>query len=162
MVAALSRKKKSLAAHHGPLSQAVEQFQGASQALAEAIDRDAASFESALAARRLPQQTPEEQRMRDDAIQHALAGAVEVPLGVARRAADLFEKLGQLELISSPSMLSDVRVARLMAAAAVQGALENVAINLESVRDTHLADRVRSESQQLVSRVAGSPAIAHR
>jgi formiminotetrahydrofolate cyclodeaminase len=59
-------------------------------------------------------------------------------------------------------MLSDIRVARLMAAAAVHGALENVAINLESVRDTNLADRVRSESQRLASRVAGSPVIADR
>ncbi len=36
-------------------------------------------------------------------------------------------------------MLSDIRVGRLMAAAAVQGALDNVAINLESITDAAFA-----------------------
>ena len=41
--------------------------------------------------------------------------------------------------MASPSMLSDIRVGRLMAAAAVRGALENVAINLESITDAGFA-----------------------
>ena len=57
-------------------------------------------------------------------------GAVNVPLEIARQAAEVFEKLGQLEPMAGPSMLSDVRVGRMMAATAVRGALENVAINL--------------------------------
>jgi glutamate formiminotransferase/formiminotetrahydrofolate cyclodeaminase len=162
MVAALSRKRKSLAAYDEPLSEAVVEFHAASRALAGAMDRDAASFEAVLAAHKLPQQTPQEQRQRDDAIQSALASAVEVPLEIARRAAEIFEKLGQLEPISSPSMLSDIRVGRLMAAAAVRGALENVTINLESVTDSHLLGRARLESQSLASRVAESPVIAGR
>ena len=36
-------------------------------------------------------------------------------------------------------MFSDIRVGRLMAAAAVRGALENVAINLESITDSEFA-----------------------
>ncbi len=35
---------------------------------------------------------------------------------VARAAAEIYERLGQLEAIASPSMLSDLRVGRLMAA----------------------------------------------
>jgi glutamate formiminotransferase / formiminotetrahydrofolate cyclodeaminase len=162
MVAALSRKKKSLAAYEQPLSEAIAEFHAASRTLAGAIDHDAASFEAVMAARRLPQQTPQEQRQRDDAIQSALASAVEVPLGIARRAAEIFEKLGQLELLASPSMLSDIRVGRLMAAAAVRGALENVTINLESVTDSQLVSRARLECQALASRVAESPVIAGR
>ena len=62
-----------------------------------------------------------------------------MPLEVARQASQLFDRLGQLEPISSPSMLSDIRVGRLMASAAVRGALKNVAINLESMTDTSFA-----------------------
>jgi len=162
MVAGLSRKKKSQAAHVEQLSEAIAEFQAASRELAEAIDRDAASFESVMAAYKLPQGNPEEQRRREGAIQQALQGAAQVPLEVARGAAEIFDRLGQLESISSPSMLSDIRVGRLMAAAGVRGALENVAINLESITDAAFAERMRAESASLLARVAESPVGAGR
>jgi glutamate formiminotransferase / formiminotetrahydrofolate cyclodeaminase len=162
MVAGLSRKKKSQAAYVEPLGEAVAEFQAISHTLAAAIDRDAASFESVIAAYKLPQGNPEEQRRRDEAIQHALQGAAKVPLEVARNAADIFERLGQLEPISSPSMLSDIRVGRLMAAAGVRGALENVAINLESITDAAFAAQMRSESASLLARVGESTVGAGR
>jgi formiminotetrahydrofolate cyclodeaminase len=162
MVAGLSRKKKSQAAYVESLSEAVAEFHAASSALAEAIDRDATSFESVMAAYKLPQETPDEKRQREDAIQQALQGAAKVPLEVASKAVEIFERLGQLEHMSSPSMLSDIRVGRLMAAAAVRGALENVAINLESITDAGFAGRMRSESASLLARVAESTVGASR
>jgi len=162
MVAGLSRKKKAQAAYVEQLSDAVAAFQAASKDLAAAIDRDAASFENVMAAYKLPQSSAGEQQERDEAIQRALKGAAEVPLTVARTAAEIFERLGQLERISSPSMLSDIRVGRLMAAAAVRGALENVAINLESITDAAFSRRMRSESAAFVARVSETPVAAGR
>jgi glutamate formiminotransferase / formiminotetrahydrofolate cyclodeaminase len=162
MVAGLSRKKKSQALHFDQLSDALSEFQAASRSLAEAIDRDSASFEQVMAAYKLPKETSEQERIRDAAIQKALHGAAEVPLEVARKATDVFERLGQLEPISASSMYSDIRVGRLMAAAAVRGALENVAINLESITDSAFADRLRSESAALAARVTDSPAHVGR
>jgi len=160
MVAGLSRKKKSLAAYAAPLEDALASFRAASQQLSQAIDRDAASYESVLVAHRLPRETTEEQKDRDRAIQQAFKGAVEAPFEIARKAAEVFEKLGQLEPMSAPSMVSDVRVGRMMAATAVRGALENVRINLESVADTAFAARARSESASLAARIAETPAAA--
>jgi glutamate formiminotransferase / formiminotetrahydrofolate cyclodeaminase len=162
MVAGLSRKKKSQAAFGEPLSEAAAQFHAAARALAEAIDRDAASFDSVMAAYKLPRGTPEEQQRRDTAIEQALQGAAAVPLEVARRTADIFDGLGQLETMASPSMKSDIRVGRLMAAAAVRGALENVAINLESITDAGFASRTRAEAAALASRVSESAVSAGR
>ena len=130
--------------------------------LAEAIDRDAASFESVMAAYKMPQGSPEEQALRETAIQRALQGAAQVPLEVARGSADIVERLGQLEGLSSPSMLSDIRVGRLMAAAGVRGALENVSINLESITDGSFNGRMRAESEALLARVSESPVNASR
>jgi glutamate formiminotransferase len=162
MVAGLSRTKKSGATHKEELDEAVKGFDAVSRRLASAIDRDAESFQAVLAAYQLPNSTPEETRRRHKAIQDALVRAIEVPLETAREAAQLFERLGQLEPLSSPSMLSDVRVARLMATAAVRGALENVAINLESVRDASVGERVRSECRSLTLRITESPVEADR
>ena len=157
MVAGLSRKKKSQAAHVDQLSDALAEFQAAGRALSEAIDRDAASFSHVMAAYKLPKDTSELETQRDAAIQQALHGAASVPLEVAREAAEVFDCLGQLEALSSPSMYSDIRVGRLMAAAAVRGALENVAINLESITDNEFASKLRAESATLATRVAESP-----
>jgi glutamate formiminotransferase / formiminotetrahydrofolate cyclodeaminase len=154
MVAGLSRAKKSLAAHSDALAKALAHFETTSQSLAEAMDRDAAAFGAVIAAHRLPKQTPEEIRRRELATQQAISGAVEVPLEIARQAARVFEQLGQLESMSGPSMLSDVRVGRLMAATAVRGALENVATNLESSTDPAFKKRAREESESLLSRIA--------
>jgi glutamate formiminotransferase len=153
MVADISRKKKSLAAYAKPLSDTADELRKASQALAEGIDRDAVSYESVLTAHRLPRGTPDEQVRRNQAIQQALMAAVEAPLEIARKAAMVFDKLGQLEPMAGPSMLSDVRVGRMMAATAVRGALENVGTNLESVTDAAFDSRVRSEALSLGSRV---------
>jgi glutamate formiminotransferase / formiminotetrahydrofolate cyclodeaminase len=160
MVAGISRKKKSQAAFAEALTEALAEFLTASKLLAESVDRDAASFELVLAAQKLPKETPEERQRRDESIQAALVKAVEVPLEIARKAAEVFERLGQLEALSSPSMLSDIRVGRLMAIAAVRGAIENVDINLAAVTDTAFDAHIRSETREIVARVAENPVAA--
>jgi glutamate formiminotransferase / formiminotetrahydrofolate cyclodeaminase len=160
MVAGLSRKKKSLAAQAAPLDAALANFRAASQELSESIDLDASSYESVLAAHRLPRETREEQERRDRAIQRAFEGAVEAPLEIARKAAKVFEALGQLQPMSAASMVSDVRVGRMMAATAVRGALENVRINLESVIDPAFAAKARSEAGSLEARVSANSVTA--
>lgn len=162
MVAGLSRKKKSQAAFVEQLSNALAEFNAATRFFAEAIDRDAASFEAVMRAYKLPKDSSELERAREDAIQKALEHAAEVPLEVARRAADTYEKLGQLEPMASPSMLSDIRVGRLMAGSAVRGALENVAINLESIADASFAGKVRPECERLAGRISEGAVTASR
>ena len=160
MVAGVSRQKKSQAAYVEQLTAALAELRSAADVLAEAIDRDANAYEAVMAAFRLPKSTPAEISARTAAIQHATKGAAEVPLQVAAAAAALFELLGQLESFSSASMISDLRVGRLMAAAAARGALENVAINLESITDAEYAAAMREKAAGIEMRMAGSPVAA--
>ncbi len=79
---------------------------------------------------------------------------------VAEAAVELYGRLGQLEAIAAPSMLSDLRVGRLMAAAAARGALENVAINLESIADAGYVSVMQARAAALEARLASSPVTA--
>jgi glutamate formiminotransferase len=160
MVAGLSRKKKSQAAFVDQLSAAIDELRTAAAGLAIAIDRDAASYDAVLAAFKLPKESPAEQAKRAEAIQQATKGAAEVPMQVAEAASAVYERLAQLESISGAVMISDLRVGRLMAAAAVRGALENVAINLESLADAGYAARMKAKSAELEARLAESPVTA--
>lgn len=154
MVSGLSNRRKPQGSHAAHLERIADEFQRAARGLPEMIDRDAAAFAAVITARKLRHATAAETHARDNAIQQALQGAVEVPLEVARRSADIFERLGQLEQMSSPSMLSDVRVARLMASAAVRGALENVEINLDGINNLGFAERARSDARTIAARVS--------
>jgi len=157
MVAALSRKKKSQAAYVERLSEAVAELRQSATALAEAMDRDAAAYDAVLAAHRLPQGAPEERAQRDQAIQEATRRAAEVPLEVAGAALVLYERLGQLEAMASPSMRSDLGVGRLLAAAAVRGALANVAINLQTIADAGYVASMKARIATLEASLAESP-----
>src|SRR6266404_1654434 len=119
MVAGLSRKKKSQAMHVDKLSEHLEAMRKEADALTAAIDRDATSYDAARAER----------------IQSATKGAADVPLKVAEQAVALCARLGQLQAIAAASMKSDLQVARLMAEAGARGAIANVEINLDGIKD---------------------------
>jgi glutamate formiminotransferase / formiminotetrahydrofolate cyclodeaminase len=154
MVAGLSRKKKSQAAHFEALSTALDELRRDTDMLLEAIDQDAASYDSVLAAFKLPQADPAEEKLRKEAIESATRGAAEVPMKVAEAAAVLHKRLSELELISAPAMRSDLRVARLMAAAGARGALENVEINLESLTDSAYVQAMRARVKSVQALLA--------
>ncbi|MBZ5529032.1 MAG: glutamate formimidoyltransferase [Acidobacteriia bacterium] len=154
MVAGLSRKKKSQAAHVDALSEALEAMRRAGEEFARAIDEDAASYDAVLAAYKLPQGDAAETRKRTAAVEAAMRGAAEVPLRVAQGAVALWERLGQLQAIAAASMSSDLKVARLMAAAGAQGAMENVEINIASLADKAYAAGLHEKISALRKRLA--------
>lgn len=160
MVAGLSIQRKSQAAYAARLERILDELRSVASELPDSIDRDAAAFEAVLAARKMPRDSEQDRQARDRATRDALRQAVAIPLEIARRSARIFEILGQLQEISSPSMLSDVHVGRLMASAAARAALENVEINLAGIEDQAFAERSRSDARSIVARVGGSPKSA--
>jgi glutamate formiminotransferase / formiminotetrahydrofolate cyclodeaminase len=160
MVAGLSRKKKSQAAHVDRLSEELDALRHETEELATAIDRDAASFDAVMAAFKLPQGNAEETKKRDEAIQAATKTATEVPLEVAGRTVAVFERLVQLEAIAAASMRSDLQVGQMMAAAGAEGALANVEINLDGIVDAAYAASVRGKVATLRERLDRAPRAA--
>src|SRR5712664_3524042 len=157
MVAGLSRKKKSQAMHVHKLSSALDELRRSADELRNAIDRDAESYDAVMAAFKLPQGNAEESRLREEAIQAATKGAAEVPMQVAEQSVALFERLGQLEAIAAASMKSDLQVAKLMAVAGARGALANVEINLDGIKDASYASSMRAKMTALRERLGDAP-----
>src|SRR5215470_3012167 len=157
MVAGLSRKKKSQAQFVAKLSEHVDALRREAEALTEAIDKDAASYDAVMAAYKLPQDDQMAIAKRDEQIQRTTIGASEVPLKVAERAVALFERLRQLETIAAASMRSDLKVARLMASAGAEGALANVEINLDGIKDAAYVAAKRHAVAVLRDRLRATP-----
>src|SRR5579863_4943316 len=154
MVAGLSRRKKSQAAFVDRLSAELDELRRVSAELTEAIDRDAASYDAVMAAFKLPQGNAAEIQQREEAVQNATRGATDVPLQVAERSVALFERLGQLASIAAASMKSDLEVAQLLASAGARGALANVEINLDGLRDAGYVGTVRQKIAALRERLS--------
>jgi formiminotetrahydrofolate cyclodeaminase len=159
MVAGLSRKKKSQATYVDQLSAALDEMRRAADELAEAIDRDASSYDAVMAAFKLSQGDAQETQQREEAIQKATKGASEVPLQVAERSVELYERLGQLDAIVAASMRSDLQVARLMAEAGARGAMANVEINLDGLTDAAYVAAMRMKLAALHARLGNAPRV---
>ncbi len=149
MVAGLSRRRKSQAQFVEPLSEMLDELRQFADKLVAAMDRDAEAYDAVMAAYRLPKSTPEEEQRREAAIQQATKHAAEVPLESAELGLAVYERLGQLETMIAASMLSDLRVGRIMAAAAVASALENVEINLQGIADAEYAAGMRKRAEAI-------------
>ena len=149
MVAGLTLSKEKYADVHD----AVRPIAGAARRtraeLLRLADKDSESYDRVLAARRLPKGSDDEREERSRSISAANRHAAEVPMQTAREAARLLAKIPTLAVKGNPNAASDAGAAALLLAAAVEGALLNVAINLEGAGDPAFADELRSESSKL-------------
>jgi glutamate formiminotransferase/formiminotetrahydrofolate cyclodeaminase len=154
MVAGLSRKKKSQILHVDKLSDQLEKLRETGETLTKAIDRDAKAYDAVMAAFKSPEDSAEAKKRREQEIEKATKAAAEVPMEVAELATALQERLVQLESMAAASMKSDLQVARLMAVAGAKGALANVEINLNGLKDTEYIAAMRKRVDELRNRLS--------
>ena len=140
MVAGMSRGKKAYLAHEALLSDAIRQLAPLREDLKAAIDADSESYNAVVKAYKQAKENPE---AGEAAIAAALKLATSVPLGVAEKAKEVARIAETLGPISNPNMKSDLTTANALARAAIEGALANVEINLESLKDEAFAADVK-------------------
>jgi glutamate formiminotransferase len=139
MVASRSRGKKAYVAYERELSEAIARLAELREELKAAIDGDAESFDAVLKAYKQAKDAVD----GDQIIARALAQATSVPLSVAEKAREVAVIADKLGPITNPNMKSDLTTAVALAQAAITGALANVDINLESLKETAFVSEVR-------------------
>ncbi len=109
--------------------------------------RDSQAFQAVQASHKLPRETKEQKRVRQEAIQRAIVRAARVPLANAEACKRLLDLCSQLRGRSNPSVASDLECARHLAQAGLSGCLANLEINLPLIKEeklgTELAERAR-------------------
>jgi glutamate formiminotransferase len=141
MVATMSRGKKAYAQYEHQLSEAISRLSQLGEELKAAIDADAESYKSVMDAYKKAKASA----AADELITSALKEATMVPLGVAERAREVGRIAEELRPITNPNMKSDLVTASALARAAIEGALANVEINLESLKDEKFTAKVRAQ-----------------
>ena len=142
MVAAMSRGKKAYLQYEKELSAAIARLAVLREELKASIDADAESFDSVMKAYKQAKGSAD----GDGIINAALRQATSVPLGVAERAREVVRIAESLKPITNPNMKSDLTTSIALARAAIEGALANVEINLESLKDEAFVAEVRNRA----------------
>ena len=147
MVASMSRGKKAYLQFERELSEAISRLSQLREELKASIDADAESYIFVMAAYKKSR----ESSAADGLIDSALKQATSVPLGVAERAREVLTISQALGPITNPNMKSDLTTAAALARAAIEGALANVEINLESLKDAEFITTTRAKAAKLKS-----------
>jgi formiminotetrahydrofolate cyclodeaminase len=147
MVAAMSRGKKAYLQHEAELSSSISRLSQLREELKAAVDADSASYDAVMKAYKQAKDSPD----ADSIIDAALKLATSVPLSVAERAREVWRQANKLGPITNPNMKSDLTTAKALAEAAVEGALANVEINLDSMKDAAWA----AETRRRAAAIAG-------
>jgi len=124
-----------VARNAGGMDEVAEEADDLRSAFQKLVDADAAAFEQVMVAFRMPKETPEQKAERSAAIQAGYKAAVEPPFEVCTHALRVLELAGVVAERGNPNAISDVGVAVLLAASALEGAAMNVEINLGSIKD---------------------------
>jgi glutamate formiminotransferase / formiminotetrahydrofolate cyclodeaminase len=147
MVASMSRAKKAYLQYESQLSEAIARLSQIREELKSAIDADAESYNLVMKAYKAAKESAD----GDAAIGAALKQATSVPLGVAEKVVEVAKIATTLKPISNPNMKSDLTTAIALAKAALEGALANVEINLDSLKDDAFVSETRQRAAALRS-----------
>jgi len=147
MVASMSRGKKAYLQYENDLSAAIARLTPLREELKFAIDEDTESYNAVMKAYKEAKTATD----GDAIIEAALKEATSVPLSVAQKSKEVMDLAKKLGPITNPNMKSDLTTAIALAQAAMQGALANVEINLEGIKDASFADETRKTAAALRS-----------
>jgi len=149
MVSSLTPSKKNYEATLEELNLLGLKLIEAKNILQLAIDKDANAFNDVIAALRLPKETKEEKINKEKAIELAYQKATLVPYETAKiisEALELLPRVAELGLINSAS---DIGVAAYLGEAGFEGAILNVLINFNNIKDDNFKKELSSNIDNL-------------
>jgi glutamate formiminotransferase / formiminotetrahydrofolate cyclodeaminase len=149
MVASLSIGKKKYAAHENELREAKRSAEALRRTLMSLARRDGEAFDAVMRARRAAPAAESPGGGPAVAVVEATLEAARVPLATAEACLEAVELAERVARMGNTNAASDAGVAGLLAAAAAEGALLNVQINLKSLPENADKDDIQSRLQRI-------------
>ncbi len=103
--------------------------------LTSLIDKDADAYNRVVKSFKLPKNTEKKKEKRQNEIQKSFTIAASVPLQTALQSFQIIDILKRIKDLLSKNVASDIEVAELLANAGLKGAIANVKINLDCIKD---------------------------
>lgn len=154
MVVNLSVGKKSYEALDEAIKQKfIEDFhnvEGLKKELAHLVDEDTAAFNKFMEAMKLPKDTDEQKKIREEKMQKASIYALQIPLKTAEKCLGILQNQEVIATYGNKNAVSDVGVGALMALSGLEGAVLNVKINLPGITDESIKNEASAKYVKLL------------
>lgn len=147
MVVNYSIGKKSLADHEADLTDAAGRLERARSTLLELAEADAEAYASLNDAFKMAKDDP----ARAERIRSAAAAAIIPPRATMATCIDLLRMLERLATMTNRQLASDLRIAAVLAEAAVRASAENVRVNLPMLGDGKEPEALAGECERSVA-----------
>ena len=117
------------------------------------IDEDTKAFNLVMDAYKLPKETEEQQKVRNNAIEDALKKAVEVPMLVLKYTSEMIEHSITIANKGNVNSISDASVGALLLQSTGLAALYNILINLKAIQDYQYIEEKQNELTQYTTKI---------
>ncbi|PNR96631.1 cyclodeaminase/cyclohydrolase family protein [Petrotoga sp. 9PWA.NaAc.5.4] len=115
----------------------------------EEMEEDAKAFNKVIEALKLPKNTEEEKKIREEKIQEATKEATLTPLKIAQDALEVMELTEIIVKKGYKMALSDAAIAGIMAKTAVISGIYNVKINLPLLKDQEFVKELKRKIENM-------------
>ncbi len=153
MVANLTVGKKGYKGVSEEMKTVAAATQKLKDAFLKAVDDDSKAFDDVMEAFKLPKKTETESRYRDEMIEKATRGAVDVPMSVLKWCDESLDFIDTVAKKGNENSISDAGVAALAVRAGAASAALNVLINLPGLSDASYVKTTRKEASDLCNHV---------
>lgn len=114
------------------------------------MDKDAEEFLSLMSAFKLPKNSNEEKKIREESINTGYLNALNVPLEMAERAVNVYDYINIAAAFGNRNAVSDAGVAALMLQSSIESAILNVNINLASIKDEQYRIEISKRCENII------------
>ena len=153
MVVRFSRGKKANAERDGDLAAVESRLDDLLKLLLPMAERDCAAFDLVSAAYGMPKAAPEEQALREKAIQEAMVGAMVVPEEALCLVRDVFVAMESITGCIGKAIVSDLASGAALLLAAAEGAFLNVHINANFLKNRELAENTMKRARTVLDEI---------
>lgn len=133
----------------GKFKSTIDALEDEKNSLILLVNRDAEAFKTVMDAYKLPKNTDEEKKLRDDKIQAALREAADVPYDTLRTSALAIKYIEILEADCKKNMVSDLGVSASLLRSAIESAYLNILINVALIRDKEFAQALLKDATSI-------------
>ncbi len=149
MVANLTLGKKGYDEVQGLAQQTADACAAIIAKLKDLTAKDMESFEIFMKAWRMPGDTPEQKKAKDEAMEKAAQNASQVPLDICKQCLEILKLAAKLAPVGNKGAISDVGVGAYVAEAAMKACMLSVDINLPSIKTESFKTMLVSERARL-------------
>ena len=152
MVAGLTISKKKYLKVKDLMAEIGEEAQKIKEELVRGVDDDTDAFNEYFVALKMPKNTEEEKKVREDAMLEGLKKAISVPLKTAENSLKAIEVAIKVAENGNINSVTDAGVGGEVAYAGLRGAVLNVLINLPGIKDKDFVNEMKEKTDSLLNK----------